>query len=62
MQSEFEMSLVGEVTYFLGQANGKHYLHFPKHVCQEHNKEAWIGKWKPQEDTCCNTFEVKIKR
>ena len=49
MQSEFEMSLVGQLTFFLG-LQVKHMktpFFFVKEICKEYCEEIWIGECQP---------------
>ena len=46
MANEFEMSMIEELSYFLGpsnQANEEWYIYEPRQVHQRHAQEAWNG-------------------
>ena len=60
MKAMFEMSMVGELTYFFGitgKTNRLRNQHQPSKICKESSQEIWIG----QCCTCQNTNSRKCK-
>ena len=48
MQQEFEMSLLGELTYFLGlqvQQNKKWYFFLTNQISQTNHEKVWHGRF-----------------
>ena len=58
MKSEFEMSLVGELSYFMGlqikQRSGGMFIS-QREVCQELSQEVWSGSVTVQKDSRCDS-------